>query len=108
VAGRPGTAGAGGLAGERAVDERLRETLGGAEPAAAVWRERLGEWTGTGRPAEAASELRLVPVITGVEAAPVRAPATLRLPGGVVLEFEPAQVSAAWVAEVVAAAARVR
>jgi hypothetical protein len=64
------------------------------------WRKRLGEWA----PArDGASELRLVPVITSVATEEMRARPSMtmmRLPGGVVVEFDTRVVSARWVAEV--------
>ena len=69
------------------------------------WRKRLGEWSKT----TVGEELRLVPVITRIESARVvDAPAKLHLPGGASLEFNAAQVSAAWVAEVAVEATRSR
>jgi len=45
-------------------------------------------------------ELKLVPVVSRVESANVtNATANLHLPGGASVEFNAAQVSAAWVAE---------
>jgi transposase-like protein len=69
------------------------------------WRKRLGEWAPA---SNGASELRLVPVVTSVPGVVSATPAltTMRLPGGVVVEFDATQVSARWVAEVALEVAR--
>jgi hypothetical protein len=66
----------------------------------AWWRKRLGAWAGS---SDMANEVRLVPVVTSVPSEVVGATAVvvkMRLPGGVVVEFDASQVSPRWVAEV--------
>lgn len=64
------------------------------------WRKRLDAWAAS---SEVANEVRLVPVVTSVASGMVGATpvvVTMRLPGGVVVEFDASQVSPRWVAEV--------
>jgi hypothetical protein len=64
------------------------------------WRKRLREWAGQQPPAE--TSLKLVPLLPSeVVARPMSAAVTMRLPGGVELEFEDAsQLQPEWVAAV--------
>lgn len=74
----------------------------------AWWQQRLGDWAEEARTSEDGA-LRLVPVLTSATAevvARARAGATMRLPGGVALEFDVAQVPAQWVAQVALEVAR--
>lgn len=58
------------------------------------WRKRLGDWTEEGPPAEKAVKLvRLVPSEVVASPARMRGAVTMRLPGGIELEFEDAQLS---------------
>lgn len=73
------------------------------------WLRRLGDWSEGGAPA--ASSLKLVPLVPSeVVATPVlmRGAATMRLPGGIALEFEEGQLSPEWVAALVHEVARAR
>ena len=67
------------------------------------WRKRLGDWS------EEESSLKLVPLIPSevVVSPRMRGAVTMRLPGGVELEFD-AQLSPEWVAAVVREVARAR
>jgi hypothetical protein len=72
------------------------------------WKARLAQWL-EGDPPRQEGELRLVPITTPVEVMPRHrgaAMATLRLPGGAVLEFDAAEVPAGWVAAVAFEATR--
>lgn len=77
------------------------------------WERRLGEWERQ-EPSTKGSGLRLVPVTVAVSIPKSEASArggstvTMQLPGGVVLEFDAAQVSAAWVSAVALEVARAR
>lgn len=71
------------------------------------WRQRLGDWSEEAVPAESA--LKLVPLVpTEVVASPVRMgrAVTMRLPGGIELEFEGAELAPEWVAALVSEVAR--
>jgi|CXWL01.1.fsa_nt_gi hypothetical protein len=73
------------------------------------WRKRLGDWSEEGPPA--GSALKLVPLVPSeVMASPtrMRGAVTMRLPGGIELEFEDAQLSPEWVAALVHEVARAR
>lgn len=71
------------------------------------WRKRLGDWNEEGVPSE--SSLKLVPLIPSEVVSPrMRGAVTMRLPGGIELEFEDAQLSPAWVAALVREVARAR
>ena len=72
------------------------------------WRKRLGDWSEEGAPGE--SSLKLVPLIPSevVLSPRMRGAVTMRLPGGVELEFEDAQLSPEWVAALVHEVARGR
>ena len=70
---------------------------------------RLGDWSEEGPPA--GSALKLVPLVPSeVVASParMRGAVTMRLPGGIELEFEDAQLSPEWVAALVHEVARAR
>lgn len=84
---------------------KFERQAGYSEGRLRFWKKRLGEWSS----APVAEELRLVPVVTRVVSADsTSAIAKLYLPGGASLEFNAAQVSAAWVAEVAVEATRSR
>lgn len=72
------------------------------------WRKRLGDWSEEGAPAE--SSLKLVPLIPSeVVASPrMRGAVTMRLPGGLELEFDDGQLSPEWVAAVAREVGRAR
>jgi hypothetical protein len=72
------------------------------------WRKRLGDWSEEGAPAE--SSLKLVPLIPSevVVSPRMRGAVTMRLPGGVELDFDDAQLAPEWVAAVVREVARAR
>jgi len=79
------------------------------------WQRRLGDWAAEA-PASLERALRLVPLITTeavtgevvVSPPPTASATTMRLPGGVALEFDVAQMPAAWVAAVALEVARAR
>lgn len=72
------------------------------------WRKRLGDWSEEGAPAESSLKLvRLIP--SEVVVSPrMRGAVTMRLPGGVELEFDDAQLSPEWVAAVAREVVRAR
>lgn len=73
------------------------------------WRTRLGDWSAEDSPAESA--LKLVPLVPSeVVASParMRGGVTMRLPGGIELEFEDAQLSPEWLAALAHEVARAR
>ena len=73
------------------------------------WRRRLGEWSEEGPPAENTVKLvRLVPSEVVTSPARMRGAVRMRLPGGIELEFEDAQLSPEWVAALVHEVARAR
>jgi hypothetical protein len=73
------------------------------------WRKRLREWSEEQPPA--VTSLKLVPLVPSeVMASPaqMRGAVMMRLPGGIELEFEDAQLSPEWVAALVREVARAR
>jgi hypothetical protein len=72
------------------------------------WRKRLREWCEGKPPAE--TSLKLVPLVPSeILASPMSGAVTMRLPGGVELEFEDgSQLQPEWVAAVAREVARAR